>query len=258
MRPIFMEGPSLYLAQEQLRGFRRKPIREVSGNTKIEKERFLGKVVKDIFSWGKHLVFQFDTFGLRVHFLLFGTFTAEVDGIAVTGDYKKTQTPRLSFRFDNGVIDMYNCSVKIIEDKNIKKSYDFSIDIMSPAWDSAQALKRLQTDENEIADVLLDQEIFAGVGNIIKNEVLSLEYIHPKQIAKDIPKEKLRSLIEQTRAFSHQFYLWRKDFVLRKHLLIHRKGTCPHCGHKVVREKTGKRNRWSYYCPICQLLVPNT
>ena len=51
-----MEGPSLLLAKEQLRPFKGKTVLAVSGNTKIGKERFAGQTVRDIFSWGKHLV----------------------------------------------------------------------------------------------------------------------------------------------------------------------------------------------------------
>ncbi|HSL43890.1 MAG TPA: hypothetical protein VK897_10700, partial [Anaerolineales bacterium] len=74
-----MEGPSLYLAAKQLKPFRGKTVLSLSGNTKIEKERILKKKVKNIFSWGKHLVIQFDEFALRTHFMLFGTFEATVD-----------------------------------------------------------------------------------------------------------------------------------------------------------------------------------
>lgn len=249
-----MEGPSLYLAQEQLKPFKKRRILEVSGNTKIGKEIFLNREVKDIFSWGKHLLFQFDDFALKVHFLLFGTFSAIVDGKSVTGDYKKAQTPRLKFVFENGEIEMYNCSVKIIEDKRLKKSYDFTADIMSKTWDPVTAYKKVKKFPNEeIADVLLDQDIFAGVGNIIKNEVLSLTYTHSEKLVKDIKPKKLKEIIHVTQDFSIQFYKWRKKFVLKKNLKIHRKSVCPHCGTKVTHRKTGKRVRWSHYCEVCQL-----
>lgn len=215
----------------------------------------MGKKVLDIFSWGKHLVFQFDTEALRVHFLLFGTFEAVVEGVSVTGDYKRAREPRLKFEFENGELSMFNCSIKVFETADLKATYDFSIDIMSDQWDSKQALKHMKEKKSEeIADVLLDQEVFAGVGNIIKNEVLSLVKVNPKEHIADISDKKLKEIIAEAQTFSHQFYLWRKQFVLRKNLQIHRKGVCPHCGTKVTREKTGKRQRWSYYCPICQSL----
>jgi endonuclease VIII len=251
-----MEGPSLYLAAQQLKPFKKQVVRSVHGNTKQDKARLKGLVVKDIFSWGKHLVFQFDTFALRIHFMLFGTFEARVQKEWVTGDYRRAREPRLAMKFDNGEINTYSCSVKFFEDANLKKSYDFSIDIMSPKWDPKRAAKNMRLQpKSQIADVLLDQEVFAGVGNIIKNEVLSIVRLNPKTRIDDLSDRKLRDVITATRAFSKQFLAWRRKFVLRKNLKIHRKGTCPHCGHKVIREKTGARERWAFWCPVCQKLT---
>jgi endonuclease VIII len=152
---------------------------------------------------------------------------------------------------------MYNCSVKFIESAAAKRSYDFTIDIMSRAWDPRQALRNLRSHaDDQIADVLLDQEVFAGVGNIIKNEMLSLTRTHPKQLVGAVPPRKLREIIAEARSYSMQFLRWRKKFVLRKNLKAHRRSTCPHCAGKLSREKTGKRHRWSYWCPRCQPLVP--
>jgi len=248
-----MEGPSLFLASKQLIVFKGKKVKTVSGNTTIGKERLLDEKVLDVYSWGKHLVFQFEDFALRTHFLLFGTYEATVNDKTITGDYKRAYTPRLHMDFENGNIKMFNCSIKLIEDPDLKKSYDSSIDIMSPKWDPAKALKNISDySDEEIADVLLDQTIFAGVGNIIKNEVLSLCKINPKKKVKEIASKKLKEIIETTHAFSHQFYEWRKKFVLTKNLKIYRKGTCPHCGGKITHEVTGKRKRISHYCHSCQ------
>lgn len=251
-----MEGPSLFLAQEQLVDFKGKKVLVVTGNTKIGKEQFLGKDVIDIFSWGKHLVFQFDTVAFRVHFLLFGTFEATVNGISITGDYKRAREPRLALTFENGEIKLFNCSIKVFDDPELKNTYDFSIDIMSSKWDSIKAVINIQQyPEEEIADVLLDQTLFSGVGNIIKNEVLSLVKINPKTAIKHLSQAKISEVVAQTHEYSHQFYLWRKEFLLLKNLKVHRKKLCPHCGGKIVREKTGERQRWSYYCLVCQQLL---
>jgi endonuclease-8 len=188
-----------------------------------------------------------------IHFLLFGTFEAIIDNNSVTGDYKRTKEPRLSLTFPNGEIKMFNCSIKVFETSDLKSTYDFSIDIMSPAWDAKKAFVNVKNcPDEEIADILLDQEIFAGVGNMIKNEVLSICRINPIIKVNELSDKELKNLITITKDFSYQFYLWRKEFMLRKHLLIHGKNMCPHCGNKIVKEKTGKRERWSYYCVICQ------
>src|SRR5918999_2056840 len=175
-----MEGPSLHLAAEQLQPFAGRRITRVSGNSKIGIERLAGLEVKEIFAWGKHLVFQFDTFALRVHFMLWGTFAATVKGQSVTGDYRRTGPPRLVLEFRNGEITIWAASVKFVEDPNAKAAYDFSADVMSDQWDARAALAKLRTfPRAEIADVLLDQAIFAGVGNIIKNEVLFRTRVSP-------------------------------------------------------------------------------
>ena len=214
----------------------------------------LDKRVKSIFSWGKHLVIQFDEFALRTHFMLFGAFEATVNDFTLTGDYRRSYTPRLQLDFENGDIKLFNCSVKFLETGNARAGYDFTIDIMSPKWDADQALGAVRSRPGaEIADLLLDQEIFAGVGNIIKNEVLWRVRIHPGVRVKDIPPSEIQKLIAETKKFSLLFYKWRKVFLLRKHLDIYQKSICPRCGANVKREKTGKRNRVSHFCPVCQI-----
>jgi endonuclease-8 len=249
-----MEGPSLILAAEWLAPFIDKVIFSVEGNTRIGKERLLGKTILDIFSWGKHLIFQFDDFSLRVHFMLYGSFEATLKGKKITGDYpKKNVTPRLTIMFKDAQIVFYNCSLKYLETSHPRDLYDFSTDIMSLKWNSSKALKAVKNyPEEEIADVLLDQTIFAGVGNIIKNEVLFLEKKRPSTFVKNISNALLQKLIKTTQNFSHQFYEWRKQFILKKNYKIYRKSICPLCGQKVIRKKTGKKQRISFYCPNCQ------
>ncbi len=48
-----MEGPSLYLAANQLKPFKGKTVLSVTGNSKIEKERMLEKKSKNHFSLGE-------------------------------------------------------------------------------------------------------------------------------------------------------------------------------------------------------------
>ncbi len=249
-----MEGPSLYLAAEWLAPFVGKVILGVEGNTRIGKERLREKTILDIFSWGKHLVFQFDDFALRVHFMLYGTFEAMLKGEKITGDYpKKRASPRLTLVFEEGQIIFYSSSLKYLETPHARNLYDFSTDIMSSVWDSKKALNAVKNhQEDEIADVLLDQTIFSGVGNIIKNEVLFLVKKKPSTLIKDMSHSLLQKIVKIAQQFSLQFYEWRKQFVLKKHYRIYRKSFCPLCGEKVCRKKTGKRERVSFFCPNCQ------
>lgn len=110
----------------------------------------------------------------------------------------------------------------------------------------------LQTHE-QVGDVLLDQTIFAGVGNIIKNEVLFICKVHPETRIKNLA-EKQNNLVDETRAYCLKFYEWKKKYELKKHWQIYRKRICPSCGSMVIRKKTGKRERLSHFCSQCQLL----
>ena len=248
-----MEGPSLHLAAEQLQPFARRRIESVSGNSKIGIERLHGLIVNEIFAWGKHLVFQFDTFALRVHFMLWGTFAATVDGRSVTGDYRRSGPPRLVLNFSNGEITMWAASVKYVEDAHARASYDFSADIMADEWDGRAALAKVRAfPRAEIADVLLDQAIFAGVGNIIKNEVLFRTRVSPFAKVRSVSALKLRAIVADARVFSFRFLELRRVFLLRKNLDVYRKSACPRCGGKIQRRVHGQRARRSFFCQKCQ------
>jgi endonuclease VIII len=248
-----MEGPSLHLAAEQLQPFAGRRIERVSGNSRIGIERLSGLKVKEIFAWGKHLVFQFDTFALRVHFMLWGTFAATVKGQSVTGDYRRSGPPRLVLAFPNGDITIWAASVKFVEDAQAKAAYDFAADVMADEWDGRAALAKVRAfPRAEIADVLLDQAIFAGVGNIIKNEVLFRTRVSPFAKVRDISDRKLRAIVADARTFSFRFLELRRIFSLRKNLEIYRRSVCPRCGGKIERRVHGQRARRSFFCARCQ------
>ena len=248
-----MEGPSIHLAAEQLEPFVGRRVRAVGGNSRIGIERLRYKTVRDIFSWGKHLVFQFDAFALRVHFMLWGTFAASVNGASVTGDYRRGSAPRLSLMFANGEITIWSASLRFIDHPRARDLYDFTADVLSDVWDPRAALEKVRRHPKaEIADVLLDQSIFAGVGNIIKNEVLFRTRTGPLTRVRRLPVRTLRRIIDDARAFSFRFLELRRRFALRKNLEIYGRSTCPSCGGRVSRKVHGTRGRRSFYCARCQ------
>ena len=152
-----------------------------------------------------------------------------------------------------GISTRSRARVRILETAHAKRDYDFTIDIMSPKWDPAAALATMKKQPaTQIGDILLDQNVFAGVGNIIKNEVLSLTRTHPETPIARLPVAKRKAIVAEARAFSKQFYAWRKVFMLKKNLTAYGKSACPHCGGKMRRKKTGKWERWSHICPACQ------
>lgn len=237
------EGPSLFILREQAASFVGRTIERVEGNTSIDKARLVGQRIVAIRSWGKHFLVEMPNFSLRVHFLLFGSYRI---------NERKDATPRLSLQCEAGELNFYTCSVKFI-DEPLNSVYDWRADVMSDAWDSVLARKRMRAQpETFVCDALLDQSIFSGVGNIIKNEVLYRVRVHPLSTIGELPAAKLREVVDQARVYSFDFLEWKKEFTLKQHWLAHRKSTCFRCNIPLTKQKLGATMRQSYYCPNCQ------
>lgn len=239
------EGPSILIAKEALSAFIGKKVLAASGNAKIQMSQMDGKVISDIKTWGKHLILCFPGFFIRIHFLMFGTYLV---------NERKNLASRLTLKFKNGEINFYTCSVKLI-DLPVEEVYDFTADVLSPTWNARKAGKKLRDDPGRlVSDVLLDQTIFAGVGNIIKNEVLFRIRVHPKSIVEKLSPAKRSSLIREARNYSYDFLKWKRNYELKKHWLIYRKKICPRDHHQVKCEYLGKGNRQTFFCEKCQTL----
>lgn len=241
------EGPSLLILREQAAGFAGQTIVRAEGNTSADKRRLEGQRIVAVRTWGKHFLVQLPHFSLRIHFLLFGSYRIN--------ERKAHSPPRLSLQCDSGdELNFYTCSVKFIEEP-LDAVYDWQADVMSDAWNPALALKRLRAAPDTLAcDALLDQNVFAGVGNIIKNEVLYRIRVHPLSTVGALPAAQLRELVAQARQYSFDFLEWKKAFVLKQHWLAHRQSVCRRCDLPLTKAPLGKTRRQSYFCSHCQRL----
>jgi endonuclease VIII len=238
------EGPSIVILKEEASAFVGKKILRVEGNTTIDKDRLAGQRIVALRSWGKHFLVELPAFSLRVHFMLWGSYRI---------NERKDSAARLGLGFRSGELNFYSCSVRFI-DQPLDEVYDWRSDVMSDQWDAALARKRLRARPDMlVCDALLDQDLFAGVGNIIKNEVLFRIRVHPLSTVGALPASKLRDLVREARQYSFDFYEWKKAYVLRKHWLAHTKRTCPRCEIPFLKAHLGKTQRRSFFCERCQL-----
>jgi endonuclease-8 len=240
------EGPSIVILKELTASFKGKKILEATGNTKLDKSPLEGQKVVDIRSWGKHFLICLPKLTLRIHFMLFGSYSI---------NEQTKPRPRLCLRFARSALYFYSCSIKVLE-ANPDEVYDWSADVMNDQWDAARARKKLKAlPDMLVCDALLDQNIFAGVGNIIKNEVLYRIGVHPESKVGKLPPRKLGQLIKEARNYSFDFLQWKKVFELRKHWLVYAKKTCPD-GHTPVTKVAhmGQTKRRTFYCADCQVL----
>ena len=239
------EGPWLYILKEETARFVGQQIVEAGGNTTaIDPTRLVGQTIVSLRTWGKHFLIELPDMALRIHFLLFGTYRV---------NERRDKPPRLFLRTaDGGELNFYACSVREI-DRNLDSQYDWSADVMSAAWNPARARKKLRAAPEMLAcDALLDQDIFSGVGNIIKNEVLFRIRVHPASKVGALPAPKLRALVEEAHKYSFEFLEWKKQYVLKQHWLAHAKTTCPRCHIPYKKAHLGRTNRRSFFCERCQ------
>lgn len=241
------EGPSIVILKEQAERFEGKKILRVEGDAAIDLDRLRNRRIVGIRSWGKHFLIEVEGFAVRIHLLMFGSYRI---------NERKPDAPvRLGLGFAKGEeLNFYTCSVKYVEGP-LEKTYDWRADLLSPDWDAAAARKKLRAAPDMLAcDALLDQTIFSGSGNIIKNEVLFRIRLHPLSTMGALPPAMLRELVAQARQYSFDFLAWKKDGVLKKHWLAHTKRICPRCDIPFSKGHLGKTQRRTFYCDNCQKL----
>ncbi len=239
------EGPSIIIAKEEADIFEGKIVLSAAGNAKIDIDRLHNKKLNAIKTWGKHLLLCFDGFTLRVHFLLFGTYRI---------NETKESLLRLGLHFTNGDLNFYTAAIKVLEG-DVNDHYDFTADVMNDSWNNNNAMAKLKDVPDKMAcDALLEQDIFSGVGNIIKNEVLYRVHIHPESLVGKIPDVKMEAMITEARNYSFDFLRWKKQGVLKKHWLAHSKKICTRCDLPLYKEYTGTKKRRSFFCTNCQEL----
>jgi endonuclease-8 len=238
------EGPSIVILKEAVQAFKGKKVTAASGNLKtFDLSIIEGRKVLDFKSWGKHFLICFKDFTIRIHFLMFGSYTV---------NERKDRAPRLQLQFEEREINFYSCAIRLV-DGPVDEVYDFSSDVMSEEWDEKKALQKLgKMPEALVCDALLDQNIFSGVGNIIKNEVLFRIRVHPGSTVGALPAKKLKELVAEAVNYSFDFLRWKKEYKLRAHWLAHNKTVCLRDEIPFIKEHMGKTNRRTFYCPLCQ------
>lgn len=240
------EGPSIVILKEEVRPlFTGKEIIAVEGNAKVDIDRLLHQKVIAFKSWGKHFLICLEGFTVRIHLLMFGSYRV---------NERKSTPVRLGLTFEKGELNFYTCSVKFLEG-DIDSHYDWSADVMNDVWNPKKAKTKLETiPEKQVCDALLEQDIFSGVGNIIKNEVLFRIKVRPESLVGKLSRPKINQLVTEARHYSFQFLEWKQKYELKKHWLAHSKKICVNCGRSLVKKITGIKKRRSFFCTHCQKL----
>lgn len=191
------EGPSILHLKNELLPFTGKIVKKAGGYGPMPAKWIEGKKLLDIRTWGKHLLFIFSNGTVRIHRGLFGE---------VLINERKKVNRSFFLEFSNGEINGYVVRAEKLK-AQIHDVYDWRTDILSKDFDAAYVKELLKGKKGKtIEDVLMDQNIFTGVGNIIRNEALYLAGIHPQSITGRIPAAKLTRLIKEVVKYAHHWY----------------------------------------------------
>ncbi|HJK96950.1 MAG TPA: DNA-formamidopyrimidine glycosylase family protein [Polyangiaceae bacterium LLY-WYZ-14_1] len=119
-----------------------------------------------------------------------------------------------------------------------------------------------------IGELLLDQTVAAGIGNVFKSEVLFLRRVHPWARVGHLDDDTLRGLYEEARdqlqrnrrpgARTTTPDAWhrRHPGAPRYHVYGRSGRPCLRCGGTVTARKQGAQARTTYWCPRCQPRAP--
>lgn len=156
-----------------------------------------GKKLLDIRTWGKHLLFIFSNGTVRVHLGLFGD---------VLVNERKKVNRSFYLEFAKGEINGYVVRAQKLAAPPAEV-YDWRTDVLSKDFDPLY-VKSLLKDRGAkaIDDVLMDQKIFSGVGNILRNEILYRAGIHPLSVTGKIPATKITRLVKEAAKYAQLFY----------------------------------------------------
>ena len=117
-------------------------------------------------------------------------------------------------------------------------------------------------------DVLLDQRVMSGIGNIYKSEVLFLAGIHPDIPASAVDQERLvkmvdlaqkllRANVSESAGGGITTYRGLRGTGRNRpgdRLWVYSRGgqPCRRCGARIASRKEGDSARVTYWCPGCQ------
>ena len=240
------EGPSILFLRNKLQRFKGKTVSEASGYGEMDKSKIENIKLENIDTFGKNLLFVFKDFFVSVHLGLFGSMLV---------NKRKKVNASFALHFGESEINFYVAKTKFHEGKP-GDYFNYKTDILKPEFDADFVLNELQTQYSEqmIGDVLMDQNIFTGVGNIIRIEALYHAKIHPNSVVKSIPEKKLIFLIRMVVEYSQEFLELMKTDNVKELATIYGKKICPKDKRELVIEEMGKIKRKTYVCEKCQKL----
>ena len=180
--------------------FRGKKLLDIFARTKrmsINPRVLIGKKLEDVDTYGKNIILFLDSYAIRIHLMMYGTIHIYKPDEPLL---KPERMIRLSLTFETGRLVVYNAPIVELNRKSRIVRYlkrTLGEDPLRDDWNPEHAVQLILKHKNrKIGDVLLDQKVIAGVGNIVRNEVLFRAKIHPDRLVRDLTEEEVRQWVD--------------------------------------------------------------
>jgi endonuclease-8 len=129
-------------------------------------------------------------------------------------------------------------------------------DLCGDEPDLDEVLRRVATSDGAqtIADVLLDQRVAAGTGNVFKSEVCWARRVHPFTPLDAIDSDTRRALFETAHEMLRANLGTTRRITYRDGLAVYGKSgrPCPRCRTPIAQAYGGDAERTTFWCPTCQ------
>lgn len=232
-----------------------------------------GQTVDQVESRGKWLLIHFSSGGtLATHMLMSGSWHIYRHG-------ERWQQPRQNMRIvlentDYVMVGFRVPVAKMLRPHELERALRIpprAIDVLSRDFDATEVSTRLlKCSDEEIGDVLLHQEVIAGVGNVFKSEICFVTSTSPFCKVSALGAEKVAALIATSRKLVKAnvledsgdaivTYGGRKRRTTREadpsaSLWVYGRAgeACRQCGERIRRRIQGPDARVTFWCQQCQ------
>lgn len=243
-----------------------RPITVTSpqGRFTPDAERVDGAVLERIEPHGKHLFYWWSTGDIgHVHLGLFGKFKV------FTGDDRPEPRGAVRMRLESSAatVDLIGPTACTIDDPSRRTEILARLgpDPIKPRQNPRPMFDRISRSRRGIGDLLMDQSVIAGIGNVYRAEALFVCGIHPLRPGTDCSPAELELLWTTVTTMLRRgvkdgriVTVSRADSGVPRGTRIRREDAtyaykrdrCLRCGSEIVRLDIA--NRTSYHCPTCQ------
>jgi endonuclease-8 len=235
------EGDSLHRAARRLQVLVGEEVRAEAPHPRGSAVAGLvdGRRLVSVHAVGKNLLLEFDGgIVIRSHLRMRGRWSV------VPAGSKRVGRPWLVLHGRAQEAVLWNGPVLELERG---KTARLGPDILAGRIEAARL--RIVDQRRELGDVLLDQRVVAGIGNVWKAEALWHARVSPWRAVGDTSDEELRSALGEAARLMHASLEGG-----RPHRSVYRRAgrPCPRCGTAICSRGQGDGNRTAYWCPGCQ------